>query len=143
MQEFEAILARSAASEGFKADLRALARAHRVERTAHIVPVRSTPAVKAFRVLTHLVEQHPDLAIDQVTIDGLSGCSDFVGSVTVEAADVTHEYDFAWCCRWRAEQEGWVDHFGFPDQMRAAREFGWRCIERWEERSRPGALAAG
>ena len=39
---------------------------------------------------------------------------------------------FHWDCKWRAQQEGWVDYFGFPDQIRAAREFGWRCFERWE-----------
>jgi len=139
MQEFDAILDRSAACDGFKADLRALARAYRTEPTQHIAPVRPTPAVKAFRVLTHLVEQHPDLPIERVTIDGLSGCSDFVGTVTVQAAEETRTYDFAWCCRWRAEQQGWTDHFGFPDQIRAAREFGWRCFERWEQRAAEGA----
>lgn len=140
MHDLDAILARSAASPGFKADLRALASSYRTERTTHIVPARPTPAVKAFRVLAHLVEQHPDLVVDRVTIDGLSGCSDFVGTVAVETPDGVRTYDFAWCCRWRAEQEGWTDHFGFPDQIRAAREFGWRCFERWEERARDGAF---
>ena len=44
----------------------------------------------------------------------------------------THVYEFVWDCRWRAEQEGWTDCFGFPDQIRAAREYDWRCFERWE-----------
>ena len=42
-------------------------------------------------------------------------------------------FSFTWCCRWRAEQEGWKDYFGFPDQIRAAREFGWDCFQRWSE----------
>ena len=142
MPELESILARSSACDGLKSDIRALARAYRTEATAHIAPVRPTPAVKAFRVLAHLLEQHPDLEVQRVTIDGLSGCSDFVGTVTVETPDGSRTYDFAWCCRWRAEQQGWTDHFGFPDQMRAAREFGWRCFERWQERVRDGAVAA-
>ena len=29
---------------------------------------------------------------------------------------------FHWDCKWKAQQEGWSDYFGFPDQMRAARE---------------------
>jgi hypothetical protein len=27
-----------------------------------------------------------------------------------------------------------VDYFGFPDQVRAAQEFDWRCFRRWERR---------
>ena len=44
---------------------------------------------------------------------------------------------FHWDCKWRALQEGWTDYFGFPDQVRAAREFGHDCFRLWEEERRP------
>ena len=27
-----------------------------------------------------------------------------------------------------------VDQWGYPDQGRAAREFGWRCFSQWQAR---------
>ena len=38
----------------------------------------------------------------------------------------------AWDCAWRAREMGWTDCFGFPDQMRAAREYDWRCFKSWQ-----------
>jgi hypothetical protein len=70
----------------------------------------------------------------------VSGCSDFRGTLTVEAEGATRTFVFAWCCQWRADREGWRDAFGFSDQIRAAREFDWRCFERWREVSAEGAL---
>jgi hypothetical protein len=47
--------------------------------------------------------------------------------------------EFAWDCRWRAQQQGWVDAFGFPDQIRAADEFGWNCFQHWQPvQAQPG-----
>ncbi|HEX8695519.1 MAG TPA: hypothetical protein VF746_24110, partial [Longimicrobium sp.] len=40
---------------------------------------------------------------------------------------------FVWDCKWKAEQHGWHDYFGFPDQGRAAREFGYDCFRAWVE----------
>ena len=91
------------------------------------------PRVKVERVLTQLFHQHPDLAIEKLRLRGRSGCSDFVGSITAVTADREHQFEFTWCCAWRAEQQGWRDCFGFLDQSRAAREFGWRCFARWEQ----------
>jgi hypothetical protein len=85
-------------------------------------------------VLTQLLAVEPALEIEQVVIRGMSGCSDFVGSVDVLTSSGTHVFEFTWCCRWRAESEGYRDYFGFPDQMRAAQEFDWRCFQRWERR---------
>ena len=49
---------------------------------------------------------------------------------------------FHWDCKWRAQQQGWVDYFGFPDQTRAAREFGFDCFRSWvEEEVSPIAIA--
>jgi hypothetical protein len=93
------------------------------------------PRVKVQRLLAQLLTAEPALEIEHVVIRGTSGCSDFVGSVDVQTTSGAQVFDFVWCCRWRAENEGYVDHFGFPDQMRAAQEFDWRCFQRWERRS--------
>jgi hypothetical protein len=82
-----------------------------------------------------LLTSESGLEIETVTIRGRSGCSDFVGTVDVQTSSGSLMFDFEWCCRWRAESEGWVDYFGFPDQMRAAQEFDWRCFRRWERRN--------
>ena len=92
------------------------------------------PRVKVQRLLTQLLALEPSLEIEQVVIRGMSGCSNFVGSVDVQTTSGSHVFDFVWCCRWRAESEGYVDYFGFPDQLRAAQEFDWRCFQRWERR---------
>jgi hypothetical protein len=93
------------------------------------------PRVKVRRLLAQLLAVEPSLEIEQVVIRGSAGCSDFVGSVNVQTTSGSHVFDFTWCCRWRAESEGYVDYFGFPDQMRAAQEFDWRCFQRWERRA--------
>ncbi|HEX6059669.1 MAG TPA: hypothetical protein VFZ11_11720 [Gemmatimonadaceae bacterium] len=94
---------------------------------------RWVPRVKVLRVLAQLFDARPDLAVARVAVEAASGCSDFVGTLHVTTESSEHRFTFAWDCRWRAEQEGWTDPFGFPDQIRAAREFGWRCFARWEE----------
>lgn len=93
------------------------------------------PHVKVRRVLTQLLAQEPALEIERVVIRGSSGCSDFVGSLDVETSSGPAVFDFAWDCRWRAQNEGFVDYFGFPDQSRAAHEFDWQCFRQWERRS--------
>lgn len=127
--ELSPLIAASRATAGFKADLDAFSAGRRVER---IELRRPQPPLKVLRVLAQLLDAEPSLEIDRVEVEGVSGCSDFVGRVTVHVNGEVRHYDFEWCCRWRAEQEGWTDYFGFPDQMRAAREFEWRCFRRWE-----------
>ena len=123
------LLERSAATPAFKAAVLA----YTAGEAAPLVGVLGfAPRVKIVRVLSQLLNAEPDLAIESLRIEGVSGCSDFSGVAEVEAEGLTHRIAFNWCCRWRAEQEGWVDYFGFPDQIRAAREFGWDCFERWE-----------
>ncbi|HEY7236736.1 MAG TPA: hypothetical protein VH539_21430 [Gemmatimonadaceae bacterium] len=131
MQELETLLARSSAHEHFKADVRAYCsrgEATRIRVTGYI------PRVKVQRLLKHMLATEPELAIDGVSVRGLSGCSDFSGTVEARTQGTTHVFDFGWCCRWRAEQEGWTDFFGLPDQIRAAQEFDWRCFHTWEKR---------
>lgn len=128
--EFAALLTESHASEAFKIDVRRFL----VTGSADRLQIRGhAPRVKVTRLLKHVLANHPELDIDHVALEGRSGCSDFVGTVRLATRNQTRVFSFAWCCRWRAEQEGWVDYFGFPDQIRAAREFDWRCFREWKE----------
>ena len=79
------------------------------------------------RLINQLLHAHPEFAVERIRIDARSGCSDFVGTAVVEGRGESRVFEFAWDCRWRAEQQGWLDAFGFPDQIRAADEFGWNC----------------
>ena len=123
------ILARSCATDRFKADV--VAFASRADVTS-ITLVRAVPRIKVVRLINQLLHAHPEWVVDRVQVDARSGCSDFVGTAVVEGGGESRVIRFAWDCRWRAEQEGWVDAFGFPDQIRAADEFGWNCFHRWQ-----------
>ena len=132
----------SSATPEFKADVRLYAEhrpAPRIEAPRH------APRVKVLRVVTQLLASEPDIAVERVTVDGASGCSDFRGTVTIAVqGEPERTFDFVWDCQWRAIQEGWTDAFGLPDQIRAARTFEWQCFERWQERAtrpEPAALA--
>lgn len=89
------------------------------------------PRVKVERVLMQLFSAHPELPVDSIRLRARSGCSDFTGELVAIVGDAEHRFEFTWCCAWRAEQEGWKDCFGFWDQQRAAREFGWDCFKVW------------
>jgi len=133
LQELETLLAQSRAHEKFKADVRAYCasgEATRIRVDSYI------PPVKVQRLLKQMLATEPDLDIDGVAVSGSSGCSDFVGTVEArtQGGAATHIFEFGWCCRWRAEQEGWTDYFGYPDQIRAAQEFDWRCFHTWRRR---------
>ena len=128
------ILARSFASERFKSDV--LAFSARAEAPS-ITMTRNVPRIKVIRLVNQVLHAHPEWAIERLHVDGRSGCSDFVGTVTVEGAGESRTFEFAWDCRWRAEQQGWLDCYGFPDQIRAADEFGWNCFQRWAEYQTP------
>lgn len=126
-----AFLQRSHATEAFR---EALDRFLRDERpNAHVGFRASSPPVKVERTLTSILERFPDLPIERVEIDATSGCEYFRGTAVVYAGGEERRIRFHWDCRWRAEQEGWQDYFGFPDQARAAREFGHDCFRSWEE----------
>jgi hypothetical protein len=139
----ETILSRSNAAAGFKHAVRAYAARQPV---AEILVKHHVPRVKVLRLLHQLLHAHPEFAIERVFIDAHSGCSDFAGTIIVEGAGDARVFEFLWDCRWRAEQEGWLDCFGFPDQIRAAEEFGWQCFATWrEQRNTPsrGLTIAG
>ncbi|MEP7001053.1 MAG: hypothetical protein ABI969_11285 [bacterium] len=119
----------AAAHPDFKRDVLDFVRggdASRIELSGY------APRVKVERVLTQLLHAHPTLPVERVHVTARSGCSDFTGELVAYAGDAVYRYRFSWCCSWKAEQEGWKDCFGFWDQARAAREFGWNCFQRWE-----------
>ena len=122
------ILTRSCATDRFKNDV--IAFAARADAPS-ITLVRAVPRVKVVRLINQLLHAHPEWVVDRLRVDARSGCSDFIGTAVVEGGGQSRVIQFAWDCRWRAEQEGWVDAFGFPDQIRAADEFGWNCFHRW------------
>ena len=129
LNELEQVLAESRAAETFKNAVRSYCETGNAE---HIRVEGMAPRIKVRRLLTHMLATEPHLPIERVALRGRSGCSDFVGTVHVHTSKGTHTYAFVWDCRIRAEQEGWRDCFGFPDQIRAAEELDWRCFVRWE-----------
>lgn len=128
----EQLLAASGAADDFKSDVLSYlsgGTARRIAVTGYI------PQVKVRRLLKHVLATEPALPIEALTLKGFSGCSDFGGVVDLTAAGATHRFEFLWDCKWRAEQERWTDCFGFPDQIRAAREFDWRCFKVWTRKN--------
>ena len=123
------ILDESAATSEFKTAV--LSVKERV-RTSLVTSARPVPHVKIVRLLTHLLETERDLAITAVRIHADSGCSDLTGVIDVACIDGARRFAFAWDCAWRAQEMGWTDCFGLPDQMRAAREYDWRCFKSWQ-----------
>lgn len=93
---------------------------------------RFSPPVKVERTLTKMLEEHPELEIERVEIDGASGCEYYRGDLRIHTARGVRNVRFHWDCKWRAAEEGWTDYFGFPDQIRAAREFGHDCFRTWQ-----------
>lgn len=129
--ELKNLLTRSRATDAFKCDVAQYVRGGTATR---IELERAAPIVKIERLLLHLLDALPDLTIERISVRARSGCSDFTGVVRIETADAAvHSFEFTWCCRWRAEQEGYKDYFGFPDQIRAASEFDWRCFKDWRQ----------
>ena len=94
---------------------------------------RLSPPVKVERAITKALVEYPDLAIESIEIRGSSGCEFFRGTAILRTATEERHVRFVWDCKWKAEEQGWRDYFGFPDQARAAREFGWDCFRTWEE----------
>jgi len=129
LTELDQILTASRAAESFKSAVR---RFFAGDSAEHIRVDGFAPPVKVKRLLAQILAAESHLPIERVSLRGRSGCSDFVGTVKMHTDSETHVYEFVWDCRWRAEQEGWKDCFGFPDQIRAAREYDWQCFERWE-----------
>ena len=129
MRDLLPFLDAASAHPDFKSDVLSFVQggsAPRIELQGH------APRVKVERVLTQLLHANPAMAVDRIRLRATSGCSDFTGVLVACVGEEEHRYRFSWCCSWKAEQEGWRDCFGFWDQARAAREFGWNCFQQWE-----------
>lgn len=123
------VLDESAATPDFKGAVRSL-----LARTRGplITSARPIPYIKLVRLVTQLLDAERDLEIASVRVFADSGCSDLTGVVDVDCVEGPRRFSFSWDCAWRARQMGWTDCFGFPDQMRAVREFDWRCFKSWQ-----------
>lgn len=123
VRTLDELLAGSAATESFKEAVRALAAG--APQTA-IRFERRSPPVKVLRAVMKLLEERPELPLESVSVDAVSGCSDFRGTLDASPGG---RIPFAWDCKWRAETLGWNDAFGDPDQIRAAQTYGYQCFE--------------
>lgn len=134
------LLDRSAAAASFREALSQFLRNGRSSERIAFSP--GCPSIKVERALTKMLVEYPDLPIESIEIRGVSGCEYFRGKLFVRTLAEERRVGFHWDCKWRAEKEGWHDWFGFPDQGRAAREFGWDCFRAWqEEEVNPIAIA--
>lgn len=127
--DLEALLAASRATAAFRSDLAAYAARLPAERVTSSSPA---PRVKVLRAIAQLLHAEPAIEVDRISVRAVSGCADFVGTLTAHDADgESYVFDFEWNCEWKARQLGYVDYFGLPDQIRAAQEFDWQCFARW------------
>lgn len=125
------LLDRSAAAASFREALTQFLRAGRSSERIAFSP--GCPGVKVERALTKMLVEYPHLPIESIEVRGVSGCEYFRGKLFVRTLTEEIRVSFHWDCKWRAEKAGWTDWFGFPDQGRAAREFGWDCFRVWTE----------
>lgn len=127
------LLERSSVSDAFReAVVRFLREGRPNDRIAYN---RESPPVKVERALTRALEEYPRLAVESIDVRGMSGCEFYRGVMEVRTAAEVRTVSFHWDCKWKAVEMGWHDYFGFPDQMRAAREFGYDCFRAFEEKS--------
>jgi hypothetical protein len=121
------LIAASAATPQFKDAVQALA-AGRPQRVIDYNP--GSPPVKVLRLVAKLLEAYPEYAFERLEVLGESSCSGFWGRAIAEPGPA--EFQYEWDCAWRAEERGWFDSFGDPDQIRAARTLGYQCFRRLE-----------
>ncbi len=122
------LLQRSQASEAFKDAVRRFREGEKNERIRYSP---GSPPVKVMRVLMKLLEERPDLPIESVTIEAVSGCSTYRGRIRVQPGEKT--FEFIWDCAWRAEQNQVKNAWGFLDQATAAQQFGYQCFRYFKE----------
>lgn len=134
-------LSRSQATDAFRAAVAEFARTGLPSARVHFDS--RCPPVKVERTLTKMLEAYPATAVDAAKLEARSGCEFFQGTLTLVAADGEEtRVRFRWDCKWKAEQQGWQDYFGFADQARAAREFGYDCFLTWTEVDAAAAVPA-
>ncbi|PKO15596.1 hypothetical protein CVU37_12245 [candidate division BRC1 bacterium HGW-BRC1-1] len=126
-QDLEILIDQSSATVEFKEAVRGLEKG----TTSPLIKTnKSAPHVKVMRVIAKLLEAEPELQISEIELRGASSCSGFRGDLKINGGEVV--IDFNWDCAWRAEQEGWRDAFGYVDQGKAARQFGYQCFEKFD-----------
>jgi len=125
------MLERSRATEAFRDAVERFLREGRPNE--RIAFNRDCPALKVERWLTKALEEYPELHIESIDLRASSGCEYFRGTAEVHTAAEMRRVSFHWDCKWKAQQLAWADYFGFPDQIRAAREFGYNCFRTWNE----------
>jgi len=125
------MLERSSATEAFRDAVERFLREGRPNE--RIAFNRDCPALKVERWLTKALEEYPELHIESIDLRASSGCEYFRGTAEVHTAAEMRRVSFHWDCKWKAQQMTWADYFGFPDQIRAAREFGYDCFRSWHE----------
>jgi hypothetical protein len=134
------LLARSSASQSFRDAVEDFLRDGRPNDALRFAG--QAPPIKVARTLTQLLVSQPEVPVDRVEIEAASGCEFYRGVLRVfTAVGEARTVRFHWDCRWKALQRGWTDYFGYPDQARAAREFGHDCFRLWEEEPSPELLA--
>ncbi len=124
----EELLDQSKASGEFRDALLHFERNKSPSERIHFPP--GNPPVKVLRAVCALLEAQPGLIIDSVQVKGHSGCSNYIGEIIVNGGERTFRFD--WDCAWKAEEQGWRDFFGEPDQVRAAKAFGYKCMKSLE-----------
>ena len=130
IKELSALLTASRATPAFRDAVLAYDSRQTTDR---VTAAAGCPRVKVLRAVTQLLHTEPTLTVDRIHVNAVSGCADFVGTLTVtDHAGALHNFDFNWNCEWKAHSLGYLDGFGLPDQIRAAQEFDWRCFERWD-----------
>lgn len=122
------LLAASQAEAAFKAAVRSF-------EAGSLSPLISffagAPRVKVLRVVMKILHEYPDEPIKKIHVEGRSGCATFAGLATIQPGDKS--FRFAWDCAWRANVSQLTNIWGIPDQVRAAREYGYQCFRGFEE----------
>lgn len=129
LPSIEELLEGSAATTEFRRALIEFAASHRANQLIRFPA--GNPPVKVLRALCGLLEFAPHQPLRSAEIHGASGCADYRGEITVNEGE--KRFRFVWDCAWKARELGWSDFFGEPDQIRAAKTFGYRCFELFEE----------
>jgi hypothetical protein len=127
------LLDRSSATAAFRDAVTRFVRDGRPNE--HLAFNRDCPAVKVERTLVRTLEEYPELQVESIEIRGSSGCEYFRGVMEVHTPAEVRRVSFHWDCKWKAMELGWHDYFGFPDQIRAARELPYACFRTWTEDS--------
>ena len=125
------LLDRSAATASFREALTQFLRDGRSSERIAFGP--GCPSIKVERAVTKVLVEYPGLPIESIEVRGASGCEYFRGVLELHTPVEVRRGSFHWGCKWKAEQHGWRYYFGFPDQARAAREYGHDCFRTWKE----------